>query len=390
MGISSSDIIIIGGGVIGSSLAYHLLRDGLDGSVAVLEKDPTYKYASTALSAGGVRQQFSTRVNIEIGLYSIEAIERFDEEMAVDGEKANAGYRPVGYLFLGGENNWETLKKQYELQKGLGVEVELWAPGDVKRQFPGLNVESLLGGSFGRRAGYTDPYGILQGYIRKAKSLGAQFIHDEVIEILRPGDRVIGLKTAKGERIMGQAVVIAAGPWAAEVGAMAGVELPVDPSPKMVFHFDPAEKFDYVAPFFFGPHGHWCRPETGGQFISGKDREAAAGFRFEWDRQYFEDEVWPELARLVPSFERLKLLRGWGGLYEVNRLDHNALLGAYPGVEGLYVAVGFSGHGLMQAPAVGKGMSELIRTGRYETIDLTSLGADRIFTGRRIIEEAVF
>jgi len=390
MGISSYDVLIIGGGVMGSSLAYHLLQDGLDGSVVVLEKDPTYKYASTALSAGGVRQQFSTKVNIDIGLYSIEAIERFDEEMAVDGERANAEYRQVGYLFLGAENNWKTLKRQYELQKSLGVKVELLTPEDIKKLVPAMNVESLLGGSYGPRAGYTDPYGILQGYLRKARSLGAKVVHDEVTEILRHGDRVIGLKTAKGERIDGRAVVIAAGPWAAEVGAMAGVELPVDPSPKMVFHFDPAEKFADIPPFFFSPRGYWCRPETGHQFISGKDREVEPGFRFEWDRQYFEDAVWPELARLVPSFERLRLLRGWGGLYEVNRLDHNALLGAYPGVEGLYVAVGFSGHGLMQAPAVGKGMSELIRTGRYETIDLSPLDADRIFTGRRVLEEAVF
>ena len=390
MGISGCDVVIIGGGVMGSSLAYHLLRDGLDGSVAIVEKDPTYKYASTSLSAGGVRQQFSTKVNIDICLYSIGAMERFDEELAVEGEKAHAEFRRVGYLFLGGENNWGILKKQYDLQKSLGVDVELLSPEDIKKMIPDMDTKGLLGGSFGPRAGYTDPHGILQGYLKKAKSLGARYIHDEVTAILRQGDRVTGVKTAKGERIDGRAVVIAAGPWAAEVGAMAGVELPVDPSPRMVFHFDPSRKFDYTPPFFFGPHGHWCRPETGGQFISGVNQEVEPGFRFEWDRQFFEDEVWPELARLVPAFESLRLLHGWGGLYEVNRLDHNALLGAYPGVEGLYVAVGFSGHGLMQSPAVGKGMSELIRTGRYETIDLTPLGADRIFTGRRVVEEAVF
>jgi FAD-dependent oxidoreductase domain-containing protein 1 len=390
MSVSFYDIIIIGGGVIGSSIAYHLCSDGFDGSVAVLEKDPTYEYASSALSMGGVRQQFSTKVNIDIGLYSIDAIERFDEEMAAEGEKASAELRKVGYLFLGAENNWESLKRQYELQKNLGVAVELLSPDDIKELFPDMNVDNVLGGSFGSRAGYTDPYGILQGYLRKAKSLGASYLHDEVTEILREKDRVCGIKTAKGDKIEGQAVVIAAGPWAAEVGAIAGVALPVEPSPIMVFHFDPAEKFHYVPPFFFSPHGHWCRPETGYQFISGKDNEAEPGFRFDWDRQYFEETVWPELARLVPSFECLKLVGGWGGLYAVNRLDHNALLGAYPGIEGLYVAVGFSGHGLMQAPAVGKGLSELLRTGRYETIDLSPLAADRIFTGRRVVEEAVF
>jgi glycine/D-amino acid oxidase-like deaminating enzyme len=390
MGVSTHDIIIIGGGVMGSSIAYHLGHDGFDGSVAVLEKDPTYEYASTALSMGGIRQQFSTKVNVDICLYGIDIIERFDEEMAVEGEKANAEFRRVGYLFLGAENNWEALKEQYQLQKDLGVDVELLSPEDIKELFPDMNVESVLGGSYGPRAGYTNPYGILQGYLQNAKLLGTHYIHDEATEILRQGDRVRGIKTAKGERIEGQAVVIASGPWAAAVGAMAGVELPVDPSPKMVFHFDPEEKFDYVPPFFFSPHGHWCRPETGYQFISGKDSEVEPGFRFDWERQYFEETVWPELARLVPRFDRLKLVGGWGGLYAVNRLDHNALLGGYPGVEGLYVAVGFSGHGLMQSPAVGKGMSELIRTGRYETIDLSPLSADRIFTGRRVVEEAVF
>jgi len=384
------DIIIIGGGVMGSSIAYHLLHDGLGGTVAILEKDPTYEYASTSLSMGGMRQQFSTKANIDIGLYSIKIIEQFDEEMAVDGEPAHAEYRPIGYLFLGDEHNWETLQKQYRLQKSLGVEVELLTPEDLKKMIPHLNVDGLLGASCGTRAGYTDPYGILQGYLRKARSMGADYLHDEVMAILRKGNRVCGVKTARGEKLEGSAVVIAAGPWAAEVGTMAGIELPVEPSPKMVYQFDPAEKFDYDLPFLFSPKGHWCRPETGRQFMSGKDREDPPGYRFDWDRTYFEETVWPELARLIPSFERLKLKKGWTGLYAVNRLDHNALLGKYPGVEGLYIAAGFSGHGLMQSPAVGKGISELIRTGRYTTVDLSPLGADRILTGCRVIEEAVF
>ena len=169
-----------------------------------------------------------------------------------------------------------------------------------------------------------------------------------------------------------------------------GLELPVIPSPKMAFHVDPAEKFDYDLPFTFHPQGQWFRHESGKQVVTGKDRNETPGFRFDWDRQYFEEELWPRLAGLVPSFERLKLMRGWGGLYAVNKLDHNALLGAYPGVDGLYVAGGFSGHGLMQSPAAGKCLSELIQTGRYETIDLSPLGLDRIFAERRVLEEAVF
>jgi FAD-dependent oxidoreductase domain-containing protein 1 len=384
------DIIIIGGGVMGSSIAYHLLNDGFDGTVAILEKDPTYEHASTALSAGGIRQQFSTKVNIEIGLYGVGKIERFDEEMAVEGEPAHAEYRSVGYLFLADENNWSALKKQNQIQRSLGVEAEILTPGDLKKLIPHLDTESLRGASFCKRAGYTDPYGILQGYLKKARSLGARYRHEEVTGIIRHEDRVYGVQTSRGERIEGAAVVIAAGPWAAQVGAMAGIILPVEPSPKMVFQFSSAEVIGYDFPFLFSPKGHWCRPETGGQFIAGKDHEEPPGFRFDWNRAYFEETVWPELARLVPSFDRLKLMGGWTGLYAVNRLDFNALLGTYPGLEGLYMTVGFSGHGLMQAPAVGKGISELIRTGGYKTVDLTPLGVDRILTGRRVIEEAVF
>ena len=390
MGQKAFDILIVGGGVIGSSIAYHLLNDGLDGTVAVLEKDPSYEFASTPRSMGGIRQQFTTEINIRICQYSIEAIEQFDEAMAVDGEPPHIYYHPRGYLFLADENNWETLRKQYRLQRSLGVDVDLLTPEEVKDMLPHMNVEGLLGASFGRRAGYLDAYGLLRGYQRKAKSLGADYIHAEVVEILRQKDRVHGIRTLKGEVLEGESVVIAAGPWAAEVGAMAGVELPVEPTLRMAFCFDPAEKFDYDLPFTFHPQGQWFRHESGKQVVTGKDRDETPGFRFDWDRQYFEEDLWPRLAGLVPSFERLKLMRGWGGLYAVNKLDHNALLGAYPGVDGLYVAGGFSGHGLMQSPAAGKGMSELIRTGRYETIDLSPLGLDRIFTERRVLEEAVF
>lgn len=390
MGQKIYDVLIVGGGVIGSSIAYHLLNDGLDGTVAVLEKDPSYEFASTPRSMGGIRQQFSTEINIQISLFGIQAIERFDDEMAVDGESAHAQYQPRGYLFLADESNWETLQQQYRLQRSLGVDVTLLTPEEVKDMLPHINIEGLLGASFGRRAGYLDAYSLLRGYQRKAKSLGANYIHAEVVEVLRQKDRVLGVRTSKEEVLEGASVVIAAGAWAAEVGAMAGVELPVEPTPQMVFCFDPAEKFEYDLPFVFHPHGQWFRHETGKQVLTGKDRGENPGFRFDWDPQYFHEELWPRLANLVPSFEHLKLIRGWGGLYAVNKLDHNALLGAYPGLNGLYVAGGFSGHGLMQSPAAGKGMSELIRTGRFETIDLSPLGLDRIFTERRVLEQAVF
>lgn len=384
------DIIIIGGGVIGSSIAYHLLNDGFDGTVAILEKDPTYEYASTPRSMGGIRQQFSTEINIRICLYGIRAIENFDEEMAVEGESAQSNYRPRGYLFLAGDRNYETLQKNHHLQQSLGVEAEFLSPEEVKRVIPHINVDEIRGGYLGKRAGYMDPFGILQGYLRKARFLKADYVSEQVVDILQRESRVCGVRTASGDTLEAEAVVIAAGPWAAEVAAMAGTELPIEPKPQMAFCFDPAEKFDYDLPFVFDPEGFWFRHEAGKQIVTGKDRQDKPGFTFDWDPHYFEDTLWPRLAGWVPTFERLKLIRGWGGLYAMNRLDHNALIGAYPGMDGLYIAGGFSGHGLMQSPAVGKGMSELIRTGRYETVDLSPLSVDRIFTDRRVVEEAVF
>jgi glycine/D-amino acid oxidase-like deaminating enzyme len=270
------------------------------------------------------------------------------------------------------------------------VAVDFLTPEELKDVIPHLNVDGLHGGYLGRRAGYMDPFGILQGYLRKAKSLGAVYIEGEAADIMRRDSRVEGVRTTSGEILQAPVVVIAAGPWAAEVAAMAGVEVPIEPRPQMAFCFDPAEKFDYDLPFVFDPEGYWFRHETGKQIFTGKDRQAKPGFKIDWDPQYFEETLWPRLAGWIPSFERLKLIRGWGGLYAMNRLDHNALIGAYPGMGGLYIAGGFSGHGLMQSPAVGKGMSELIRTGSYETIDLSPLDVARIFTDRRVLEEAVF
>ena len=167
------DVLIIGGGVMGASIAYHLLNDGLDGAVGIIEKDSSYEFASTPRSVGGIRQQFSTEVNINVCLYSVEAFERFDEEMAVDGEPAHCAYRSTGYLLLGDEKNWETLKRQYALQRSLGVDVEILTPDSLLERYPHMNVKDVLGGTLGRRAGYVDAYGVMQGYLKKARSLGA-------------------------------------------------------------------------------------------------------------------------------------------------------------------------------------------------------------------------
>ena len=384
------DILIIGGGIMGSSIAYHLKKDGFEGTVAVFEKDSTYEFSSTTLSAGGVREQFSTEVNIRISQYSIDFYEKFDEAMAVNGEKAHAEFRQRGYLFLASETSWPLIEKNYRFQKRLGANVNLLSVEEALKIIPHLNPEGLVGASFGQRDGYLDPYGTLQGFVRKARSLGVHYIYDEVTGILREGSRVTGVTTRKGDKYTGAVIVNAAGPWAAEVGKMAGVDLPVDPVRRMVFVFQPSEIFNYDLPLVVDVTGLYFRHETGKVIMAGKSiLDEPPGFNFKVDNAFFNQTMWPILADRIPVFDRLKLIKGWSGLYEINRLDSNALLGEYPGLKGFYMAIGFSGHGFQQAPAVGKAMSELIRLGRYETIDVSPLNYERVISGKLVIEEEV-
>jgi len=384
------DVVIIGGGIIGSSIAYHLANDGFNGRIAVFEKDPTYEFSSTTLSAGGIREQFSTEVNIRVSQYSIGFYEKFDEVMAVNEEKAHADFRQRGYLFLANENNWSLIKSHFQLQKSLGAKVELLSIEETLKRIPHLDPEGLVGASFGQRDGYLDPYGTLQGFIKKARSLGVHYVHDEITEISKEGRRVTGVVTRKGDRYNAGVIVNAAGPWAAEVGRMAGVNLPVDAVRRMVFVFQPSEIFDYDLPLVIDVSGLYFRHETGKVIMTGKSiSDEPPGFNFKVDNSFFNQTMWPILADRIPVFDRLKLINGWAGLYEINRLDSNALLGAHPELKGFYMAIGFSGHGFQQAPAVGKAISELIRLGRYETIDVTPLHYDRTVTGRLVIEEEV-
>jgi glycine/D-amino acid oxidase-like deaminating enzyme len=384
------DILIIGGGIMGSSIAYHLKKDGFEGTVAVFEKDSTYEFSSTTLSAGGVREQFSTEVNIRISQYSIDFYEKFDEAMAVNGEKAHAEFRQRGYLFLASETNWPLIEKNYHFQKRLGANVNLLSVEEALKIIPHLNPKGLVGASFGRKDGYLDPYGTLQGFIKKARNLGVRYVNDEITGILKDRSQVNGVTTRKGDKYTGAVIVNAAGPWAAEVGKMAGVDLPVDPVRRMVFVFQPSEIFNYDLPLVVDVTGLYFRHETGKVIMAGKSiLDEPPGFNFKVDNAFFNQTMWPILADRIPVFDRLKLIKGWSGLYEINRLDSNALLGEYPGLKGFYMAIGFSGHGFQQAPAVGKAMSELIRLGRYETIDVSPLNYERVISGKLVIEEEV-
>ena len=386
---NSYDVFVVGGGVMGSSVAYHLLTLEPTLRLAVIERDPTYARASTPLSLGGVRIQFRLRENILMSLYAQEVFDRFDEEMAVDGEKPSINFRREGYLYLIDSGGRPAAEESMVLQKKLGGKVEWWSPEEIKIHFPLLSTEGLVGATFGPRDGYLDPHAVLTAYRAKAIALGARFLVDEVVELRKSGCSLRGVRLASGQILDGGVVVNAAGPWAAEVARTAGVELPISPTNRQVFAVKPSIPPERPLPLVIAPSGLYFRSETGGLILVGRSLwEDRVGFDFSWEWPRFTEVLWPELAKIVPAYETLKLVRGWAGLYEMNRLDENGILGPWPDLKELYLINGFSGHGLQQSPAAGRYLAELILK-RPPALDLSCFSPQRILDNRPLEEAGV-
>lgn len=385
-----ADVVIVGGAIIGSSVATFLAsRPDFDGRIVVVERDPTFRTSSTTLSAASIRLQFSTALNIEISRFGIELIKHPDRYIAVDGEVPEFGFVENGYLFLATAAGLATLERNHDLQRSLDVPVQLLARRELHARFPWLRVDDLAAGSHGLAdEGWFDAYALLQGFRRKARSLGVEERVGEVIAIDRDGDRLRAVRLADGSTIEADWVVNAAGPRAADVAELAGIELPVRPRKRLVYHVEAPISLG-AAPLTVDPSGMYFRPE-GPSYIAGfspRDGDPDPDtLDLAADRAPFESFVWPALAHRVPAFDRLRLLDTWAGHYEVNTLDANAIIGPHSDVPNLLFANGFSGHGLQQAPAVGRGLAEWIATGRYETIDLRPLGYDRVIHGAPITE----
>jgi FAD-dependent oxidoreductase domain-containing protein 1 len=380
------DVIIIGGGIMGSATAYHLMKTDHTLKVAVIERDPTYVRASTTLSMTNIRIQFSLKQNIEISQYAIETLAQFEDEMAIEGERPKIYHRREGNLFLVAEAGRRRAEKALALQQSLGCRVNWWSPEKIKRHYPLYETKGLAGGTFGSDDGHLDAYAVLMAYKAKATSLGVNYITDEVEKILGKHGRVAGVQTVRGAALTAAYVINCAGAWAAQIAETAGVNLPVVPVKRQVFVLDTAVKPQGPLPLTVLPSGLYFRTETGGVILLGKSMaEDPIGYQFSWDDKRFVEILWPELAEFVPAFDRLKLVRGWAGLYAVNTLDGNAILGEWPEIKGLFLANGFSGHGLQQAPAVGRYLSELILE-RPLSLDLSIFSPARILTNKPLSE----
>jgi FAD-dependent oxidoreductase domain-containing protein 1 len=381
-----ADIAIIGGGIMGAALAYWLARLEPTASVVVIERDPTYATASSALSAASIRQQFTTPVNIRIAQASIEFLRAAGELLEVDGARPDIGLTEPGYLFLAGAAGVDALRRAHAIQTQHGAEVALLDPRQLAERFPWLETADLQAGTLGLRGeGWFDGYLLLTAFVRKARSQGVRFLRGEVSE-LQLGDRLVAAaRLADGSRIDCGYFVNAAGPWARSVARLAGVDLPVFARRRTVYVVA-CRAVLRPFPLLIDPSGFWIRPEGKG-FIAGlsplADPDDAP---LEPEYEAFESLLWPALAARMPAFEAAKLERAWAGYYEMNVFDHNGVVGLHPEIANLGFMNGFSGHGMQQGPVVGRGMAELILQGHFATMDLAELSYERLIEGRPLLE----
>jgi glycine/D-amino acid oxidase-like deaminating enzyme len=385
------DVVIVGGAAIGSAIAYFLLHDlGFAGTVAVIERDPTYARASTSLSAASIRQQFSTPENIRMSRFGLAF---FDGLKLRFGREASVDFRAGGYLLLANAAGRAVMAANHAVQQAEGADIVLMEAAELAEKFPWLDTSGIVAGAFGRSGeGWFDAHSLLQLLRRGARERGAVYLHGEVVGIERRRNHVDAVTLADGRRIACGTLVNAAGPQAGDVAALADVALPVEPRKRCVFVV--ACRADLASmPLLIDTTGVWVRPEGTG-FICGvslpDDADPRADGDFEVDYGLFETTVWPALAHRVPAMQALKLVRAWAGHYDFNTFDQNAVIGAHPQVRNFIFANGFSGHGLQQSPAAGRAVAELIVHGRFVSFDLTRFGYARIAAGQPVREANVF
>jgi sarcosine oxidase, subunit beta len=382
----TAEVVIIGGGIVGSSIAFHLTAAGC-ADVLVIERESAQGKGSTGKSMGGVRAQFSTSVNIQMSLYSIPFYTSFDERLGHP-----AGYRPQGYLFCAThEKHLACLRINYEKQVAMGLqEVRLISADEIRAMFPQLRSDDIVGGSFCSTDGFVDPYSAMIGFMTWAEDHGARLWKNTPVTGLRSDDRGIAAVVTPKGNVATRKVVNCAGAWATEIAHMAGFDLPVEPLRRMLVPTEPFDQFPHTAPMIIDmSNGFHFRPEGLGFLLAWNDPEETLGYKTDFDPAFIE-KILIRAANRVPLFENLAVnpKRAWAGLYEMTP-DHHPILGPAPEVPGFFLANGFSGHGVMHAPATGKILSDLILTGSTRLIDASLLAPSRFAEGRMIEETAV-
>lgn len=378
--MSTYDVLMAGGGVMGCATAYYLLQADPTIKVAIIEMEPEYKHNSTVLSDGNTRLQFNLKENILISLYGLERLKTFSEEMAVGDWQPHVDFRQQGNLFLVDERNQANVQAGLALQQSLKCEVNWLEPAEIKARFPLFDDAKFVGGVFGPLDGTMDPQAVLMAFKRKAIALGAVFVEAKVAAVQHGAGKVSGVRLTNGAQLAAKYVVNSAGAWGSQLARTAGIELPIEPVLRQVFVLQTATAPQEIYPVTIFPSGLYIIQEHGGQFTCGKSLASdPVGFDFSWSHDKFLDFIWPELVEYVPAFDRLKVVGGWSGLYDVNRFDGNVILGEWPELAGFVLVHGFSGHGFQQCHAIGRYLAEIIR-GVDLSLDLS------IFSPRRILE----
>jgi FAD-dependent oxidoreductase domain-containing protein 1 len=385
----SFDVVIAGGAIVGSAAAYFLASNaGFKGRVLVLEQDLSFVHSATARSVASIRHQFSTPENVRMSMFGTAFVREAAERLAVDGQGPALGFVEAGYLFLASAAGFATLHTNHAVQRREGAQVQLLSTFELAQRFAWLGVDDLAGGSLGLAGeGWFDAHAMMQALRRKAVSLGVQVRQARVVDVVLTQGRISHVQLQDGSRVACGWLINAAGTGAAELARRAGIVLPVQARKRCVFHFTSPARLP-GCPLVIDPTGLYFRPEGDG-FLCGiapPDSEDPECDDFEVPLHWFEDRLWPALAQRVPAFEAARLKSAWAGHYDVNLLDHNAILGPHPALPNLLFANGFSGHGVQQAPAVGRALAEWVLHGGWHSMDLSALGWARVLAGQPLRE----
>ena len=383
-----ADIIIIGGSIMGSSIAYHLAMTGRAGDVCVIEPDPTYEYAAAPRSSGGVRLMHGLPENIEMSRYGREVYKDFARLMDVDGQPGSFDFLEHGYLYLvKGPEQVAAAEESWRVQTEQGVPNDLLDRNELAARLPSLKVDDIDAAIHGPQDGFIDPHAAVMGFRRKAISLGVKYIQDKVADFEVSGGLVRKVVLESGERVAGDIIVNVAGAWGPKISAMLGMTVPVEPLSRNTFYFDIRGKIETM-PLTKDPDGVTFRQEGAGFTAGQTDTGVAFGFDWEVKHDMFDTKFWPVLANRVAAFEALLVKRGWAGHYAFNRMDGNTIIGKWiGGLDNFYVATGFTGAGLQKGPAIGRAMKELLLDGGYQTIDLSRMSYQRVIDDAPLVEK---
>ncbi len=394
---TSYDVIIVGGAIMGASAAWFLSDNkNFDGRVLVVERDPSYENCSTAHTNSCMRQQFSTELNVRISQFAADFVKNIRSYMGGDERVPELSIRSFGYMYLADNEGFaDVLRASQKVQLAAGAATQLMTAAEIAAAYPFYNVDDIVLGSINLvDEGYWDGGAVFDWWRRQSRERGVEYVQNEVVGISRnaAGDRVESVTLKSGEVIACGQLVNASGPRAAATARMAGIDVPVEPRKRYSWIFKADKPLDRDLPLTIDPSGVHVRENGGGTYQCGghSDIDPAVDYDdYAMDFSLWENHVWPILATRIPQFEAVKVQSEWAGHYAYNTFDHNAILGPHPELPNFVFLNGFSGHGLQQSPAMGRGVAEWLTYGEYRSLDLSPFAYDRIPANRPIIEKAV-